>query len=228
MCTNEIKGFGLWLEMAFIQVARKSYGFRFHLASEIHMVTDSPEGLAFNTSLSKKIYGLYKKGAYLGDELSPRRKKILQLKARDGEDCFYCGNKLGTDITVEHLLSKAHRGSNRLENLALAHNKCNSKAGSLSLAEKVELRDRLRKENAAKQEIESAPTFWGEFCLAYKINQKTKRPNLAGYRLFLEEVKAFAAVNDMGVTFNGDSLLVRDTEKFKEACTIFAKEARAW
>jgi hypothetical protein len=67
------------------------------------------------------------------------------LLARDGDRCFYCGRKLGTDQSREHLVSAAHGGSDRLDNLALAHHACNVKAGELSLIDKIKLRDRLRK-----------------------------------------------------------------------------------
>lgn len=62
------------------------------------------------------------------------------LLARDGDKCFYCGEPMDDDVTLEHLLAKAHGGSNVMANLVLAHSECNRKAGHLSLVEKLALR----------------------------------------------------------------------------------------
>jgi len=72
------------------------------------------------------------------------------VRMRDGDECFYCGVDVEDEknMTLEHLLSLAHGGRNRLENMAIAHKKCNEMAGKMSVVEKVKLRDRLRAENA--------------------------------------------------------------------------------
>lgn len=67
------------------------------------------------------------------------RRRKQQLLIRDGDECFYCGQPMGTDITEEHLLSHNQGGSYRLENLALAHGRCNQQAGNLPIVEKVKL-----------------------------------------------------------------------------------------
>jgi 5-methylcytosine-specific restriction endonuclease McrA len=82
-----------------------------------------------------------------------RDEVIRRLKKRDGCGCFFCGRTIprGRE-TIEHLLPKAASKSkpealqvlNNLRNLALAHQNCNAQAGSLSLVEKVKLRDKLR------------------------------------------------------------------------------------
>lgn len=66
------------------------------------------------------------------------------LLVRDGDECWYCGNPLGRDITIEHLIPKAHGGPNRMSNYALAHSKCNGTAADKSLVDKMALRTRLR------------------------------------------------------------------------------------
>ena len=73
---------------------------------------------------------------------SPKRKKELLI--RNGDECFYCGFSLGDDITEEHLVSIAQQGSNNLDNIVLAHAKCNQLAGHKSLVEKIHFRDELR------------------------------------------------------------------------------------
>jgi 5-methylcytosine-specific restriction endonuclease McrA len=84
------------------------------------------------------IQRTYKKG------LLARHKQ--NLIRRDGLLCFYCGeqeSKRARDFrfTVEHLIPVAHGGHNAIENLALAHAICNEEAGSLSVMEKIKLRE---------------------------------------------------------------------------------------
>jgi hypothetical protein len=64
---------------------------------------------------------------------------VTALLERDGDACFFCGNALAGDITVEHLVAVAHGGPNHVSNLFLAHASCNQAAGHLSAPEKVAL-----------------------------------------------------------------------------------------
>lgn len=88
------------------------------------------------------------------DATNPSQKKrssrLRSLRARDGSNCFYCGDALeNEDVTLEHLLSEKDGGTSRLANLALAHKKCNELAADLPVVEKVLLRERLRAERTA-------------------------------------------------------------------------------
>jgi len=75
---------------------------------------------------------------------SNTKKKAVLLK-RDGDTCFYCGNPMPIDdITIEHLISLDKGGNNRIENMALAHSKCNLDMGNLPLITKLKKRDQLR------------------------------------------------------------------------------------
>lgn len=65
------------------------------------------------------------------------KKQKLQLLKRDGSACFFCGELLGEDITVEHLVALTAGGTNQISNMVLAHEKCNQAAGTLSISEKV-------------------------------------------------------------------------------------------
>lgn len=69
----------------------------------------------------------------------------MLLFARDGPQCFYCGVEFElAQMTVEHVLSRAAGGSNRIENKTLSCTECNGEAGHLSVAAKVRLRDKKR------------------------------------------------------------------------------------
>lgn len=74
------------------------------------------------------------------------KRKILVdlLKERDGFCCCYCGRFMDGDETVEHFLSLKDGGNNSLANTALAHEACNSAVASLSVMEKIRLRDLIR------------------------------------------------------------------------------------
>lgn len=68
-----------------------------------------------------------------------RRSAVLRILDRDGGDCFFCGDQLADDVTIEHLVPIAHGGPNHISNLVCAHATCNREAGHLSVAEKVAL-----------------------------------------------------------------------------------------
>ena len=74
--------------------------------------------------------------------------RIKALYARDGDLCFYCSNTVDrADASVEHVLSICHGGSNKLENLVLAHIDCNKRADDMPVVDKIRLRDELSKKD---------------------------------------------------------------------------------
>ncbi len=74
------------------------------------------------------------------------RDRIQRLSARDGLWCWFCQagflSEDSTEVTIEHLVPKAHGGPDHDSNLVLACKPCNQEAGHLPVAEKVALRDR--------------------------------------------------------------------------------------
>ena len=70
---------------------------------------------------------------------------VNALLIRDGGECFFCGDALDGDITVEHLVAIAHGGPNHISNLFLAHAHCNQNAGHLAAPHKVKLAIRNRR-----------------------------------------------------------------------------------
>jgi hypothetical protein len=101
------------------------------------------------TSFAIQCYKKGKKWSY-GRPLSTGRqsnykKEKIQLLNRDGDRCFYCGERLYDDISLEHLISLAAGGKNTLGNMVLAHEKCNQEAGNLSVYQKVEMAIKNRK-----------------------------------------------------------------------------------
>lgn len=73
------------------------------------------------------------------------RKKNLAI--RDGKQCFFCGEKMRIDqLTVEHLLSFSHGGTDNPNNLCLACQPCNKEVGNGSVVSKILFRERKRSE----------------------------------------------------------------------------------
>lgn len=66
---------------------------------------------------------------------SQRRKIRSALRARYGDNCYLCGRPMTFDkaygntdayATIDHLIASVAGGSDKLENLRLAHNVCNN------------------------------------------------------------------------------------------------------
>lgn len=74
---------------------------------------------------------------------------VTAMITRDGADCFYCWKPLGEDITIEHLVSQTAHGPDRLENMVLAHKAHNNEAGTLSVMEKIKMREANRPKGEA-------------------------------------------------------------------------------
>lgn len=77
-------------------------------------------------------------------EPSVTAKQRAKIRARDGEGCWFCGEALGHDATIEHLIPKSKGGGNSLANYVLAHSRCNSLAADKPLVEKIAMRARMR------------------------------------------------------------------------------------
>mgnify|MGYP000005565171 CR=1 FL=1 len=95
-----------------------------------------------------------------------RRHNVATLRKRDGDLCFYCLNEMTREeMTREHLLASHTGGSDRNENLVLAHARCNKAVGHLSIAEKVRVRER----NLARILLTAGPDFTHRLLQQLKI-----------------------------------------------------------
>lgn len=65
-------------------------------------------------------------------ELS-REERIALITERDGPDCFLCGDpfKSKMDITFDHWIPQSKGGTWEIENLRLAHKRCNAIKGDV-------------------------------------------------------------------------------------------------
>jgi hypothetical protein len=78
--------------------------------------------------------------------VSKQAKVRAKLRARDGDDCWFCGEVMGSDCTIEHLVPRSKGGSDKLDNYALAHAKCNRDAANKPLVAKIAMRAELRRD----------------------------------------------------------------------------------
>lgn len=140
------------------EVVRYRAYWRFTTQASVHVVYAKDNGLLTFTGGSKGHYRAFLAGgpmqelptdtpapvkplAKLVSKSEPRRRKLIE---RDGPDCWFCGEAMGEDCTIEHLVPKSKGGANSLANYALAHQRCNAKAADLPLVDKIAMRDRLR------------------------------------------------------------------------------------
>jgi len=116
-----------------------------------HIVYAKESGALTYTGASADHYRAYLEG--IEPDIEERKARRLKntsavrakLLKRDGECCWYCGGLLASaESNVEHLIPISAGGNNALANLVLTHNACNTKAGNLPLAGKLELRAKLR------------------------------------------------------------------------------------
>lgn len=141
--------FKIWLEQngaEILPITNEFEMLRFR-GSEVGIIYKSGK---YNSPYAKKAFDCYKnnkpwdgKPINIGRSNSYSKQKKAILK-RDGCNCFYCGEPLGDDITLEHLISLSSGGKNTLGNMVLAHEKCNQNAGNKTVLQKVYLAIKMR------------------------------------------------------------------------------------
>ena len=62
-----------------------------------------------------------------------QNRKRLKLLERDGDRCWLCGepfsNKSGRKPSLDHVIPKSKGGTTAMDNMRLAHSRCNYKRG---------------------------------------------------------------------------------------------------
>jgi hypothetical protein len=123
---------------------------RFRAMSATHIVYSNAKGKISANGFARLCYDTFLKNGTLDMGIVKFKRnntstKKAALLRRDGRDCFYCGLEMpNEDITAEHLIARDKGGPNKLENMALAHKRCNGKADNLPFMEKIKLRDKIR------------------------------------------------------------------------------------
>lgn len=64
-----------------------------------------------------------------------QNRKRLKIIERDGDKCWLCGepfsNKPGRKPSLDHVIPKSQGGTAKLDNMKLAHSRCNYKRGNM-------------------------------------------------------------------------------------------------
>ncbi len=150
---GQLSAFKDWLREHGCEIQEPSNEYelvRFRSAIGVGVIYTGQKGISCNVPFVADALGLFTSGQqWEAGKIqpkkrypSPKRKKELLL--RDGKCCFYCDKWLGDDITEEHLVSVSQGGYNRLDNIVLAHELCNQRAGHMSLIDKIHFRDQTR------------------------------------------------------------------------------------
>ena len=106
------------------------------------------------------------------------KKRKEDLLRRDGGNCFYCGEPLKNDITLEHLQSLTSGGKDTIGNSVLCHEECNHKAGAMTVVEKVSMAIKMRSEKkqiTAKEKIDAMPEPYEVVMARNKLKNSIKR-----------------------------------------------------
>jgi hypothetical protein len=116
---------------------------RFKTVNGVSVIYTKANGRLTFTGESDEAYTAYKANK-VWKAVDRKRVQLRQNKARlanrDGKKCFCCNEKLGFDeLTIEHLLSFSHGGTDNDNNLCLVCKPCNRLLGNLPVARKIEL-----------------------------------------------------------------------------------------
>ncbi|EIF30928.1 restriction endonuclease [Burkholderia sp. Ch1-1] len=127
---------------------------RFKTSRGTSVVYCNSKGGITPTGESDKAWAAFEKNAAWRGTPAPKKRQTGREKTlpifnalikRDGAECFYCGLATSEeDRSLEHLVPLAHGGPNHLSNFVLAHRKCNSDAGHMSVMEKIRAREAQR------------------------------------------------------------------------------------
>ena len=126
---------------------------RFNCLLGIGVIYQGKRGISVSGPIVTEAFECYSKAKEWRGKGKPQvrqqmTQKQRQLLVRDGNECFYCGYEMQPEnISVEHVLSRLHGGSNRMENLVLAHKKCNEEASHLTVIDKIRLREKKQNPN---------------------------------------------------------------------------------
>lgn len=123
---------------------------RFKTSRGTHVVYRNAKGRhSFSDNHAEEaLNAFHGKKKWMAPEKVKRRDRSYLKDAiikRDGCGCFFCLEPFTDEnpSTIEHLLALAVGGNNVLSNLALAHESCNLKAATMSITQKVALREKL-------------------------------------------------------------------------------------
>lgn len=117
---------------------------RFRTTNGVSVIYTNKRGYLTFTGESEKAYEAYKNNKPW-KAVNRKRQVLKQKKARlasrdGGKRCFCCLTPRGFDeLTIEHLLSFSHGGTDNDNNLCLLDDECQKLLGNLPVVKKIEL-----------------------------------------------------------------------------------------
>lgn len=114
---------------------------RFKTVNGVSVIYTNAAGRVTFTGESETAYTAYTKNKSwkaVDRKRQSLRAHKARLAARDGKKCFFCHANLGFDkLTIEHLLSVSHGGTDNDNNLCLACEPCNTTVGNWPVVKKI-------------------------------------------------------------------------------------------
>jgi len=175
------------------------------------------ETVRFDTQLmdNPNIEGVeYQQGTLLGYEL---REYLLY---KYGHECQYCkGESEDSVLNMEHMISKANGGSNRVSNLTLSCRTCNEDKGPLNLSNwldilKTQSKTKLNKERIKNIEVILKKGLPKSFKDAAKVNSSRK----ATYRVLSNYTSDLEVSSGGRTKFNRTTSNLPKTHYFDALC----------
>lgn len=153
--TSKPKG---WIPPSIVSIEQNIINWIKKLKKLCNITSVSLEFAKFDTQLLENpdIKGVeYQQGTLNGYEI---REYLLNKYAHT---CQYCGGATGDNVLeMEHMISRANHGSNRLSNLTIACHRCNNDKGELNLSDWLDaLKSKKRKNNLDKTRIKCITEF---------------------------------------------------------------------
>lgn len=116
---------------------------RFRTTNGVSVIYTNKRGNHTFTGESEEAYNAYinnKVWKAVNRKRQQLRARKAKLAARDGKRCFVHGDPRGFDeLTIEHVLSFAHGGTDNDNNLILVCQQANKELGNLPIARKIDI-----------------------------------------------------------------------------------------
>lgn len=149
MNPDEREAFGLFLTRSGAELlapTNPSELFRFRARGGVHIIYVrrtgflTIKGAALEALRAFRAGSRWDAGTRNADPRHAMKRERHALFERDGRACWFCGEDMpDDDMTVEHLVGRNKGGPDHLDNLVLAHQRCNIEADNLPLKRKIEI-----------------------------------------------------------------------------------------
>jgi len=126
---------------------------RFVANEETSVLYTQKSGRLTWTGETEKAWDCFKgKGQWMPGTAKKRKPKGQYIEAlirRDGPTCWYCRTMLDfVEMTTEHLVARSSGGPHHMDNLVIACQPCNERAHTMSVPEKIILREQIKEQDS--------------------------------------------------------------------------------